>query len=803
MSSETLSPPAAPSPESAQNDRDTGAVPGARETCYPETLCTRECELIRQRRAQQRQLCDETPAADADADANAPLIGLAISGGGIRSATFALGLLQYFAQQRWLRKIDFLSTVSGGGYIGSFLGRLIVARESIAAAESELAEARAGSVDFLLRNGRYLAPGGRDNLGIAIAYMLRSVLTVQLLFLLMAFLLAWLIQPLGNFLQTLSLTVCTAHPSLCPVTSNYWSPWFSFAVLAGVMFFLFSLAYFLMPVFTRGLHNSQALLQRRYCTTVAQKTALLGLVVALALGAVSLISEAIVSAWQQGKLQALLGSWWLWLLAAAESVVLVVQKIMAWLPTQEDKPARRIPIQIIGALAGAILLLLLVVIGFVSGALTHHLLFDTPLFSGELIPLLIWLLPVAVLLWLGHWTALANSTSLHTFYFSRLVRTFLRASVFRSNGSAPESCQQRGAAEGDLPLAEYQPQRHGGPVHIINCTINETVEADTGLWRPDRKGLNLAVSSHVLHCGARHHLMLREDRADVLAANLDANNWQLLGREFQRSDSPEKFRLFSGCEQHERLSVGHWVAISGAAFSTGLGSMTRWWSSVVCALANVRLGYWWRARDHHDSLLPPLFRLLSNELLGWFRGTRSRYWYLTDGGHFENMGAYELIRRRVPLIIIIDGECDSDYTLQGFANLVRKARLDFACDIRVVGAAGVNGPCADPLALLRGEVVDGWRRNGSRGLYAVGEFIDEPEAEPLRILYIKPAMCGDEPADIQHYRSEHNEFPQQTTLDQFFDEAQWESYRRLGLWTGESLHEDLVGVFGFPSAPAE
>jgi predicted acylesterase/phospholipase RssA len=47
------------------------------------------------------------------------LTGLALSGGGIRSATFALGVLQAIASLRLLRRFDYLSTVSGGGYIGS------------------------------------------------------------------------------------------------------------------------------------------------------------------------------------------------------------------------------------------------------------------------------------------------------------------------------------------------------------------------------------------------------------------------------------------------------------------------------------------------------------------------------------------------------------------------------------------------------------------------------------------------------------------------------------------------------------
>lgn len=54
-----------------------------------------------------------------------PQVGLALSGGGIRSATYCLGVLQALAYRRALPNIDYLSTVSGGGYIGASLSYLL------------------------------------------------------------------------------------------------------------------------------------------------------------------------------------------------------------------------------------------------------------------------------------------------------------------------------------------------------------------------------------------------------------------------------------------------------------------------------------------------------------------------------------------------------------------------------------------------------------------------------------------------------------------------------------------------------
>ena len=64
-----------------------------------------------------------------------------------------------------------------------------------------------------------------------------------------------------------------------------------------------------------------------------------------------------------------------------------------------------------------------------------------------------------------------------------------------------------------------------------------------------------------------------------------------------------------------------------------------------------------------------------------FHGTARRLWYLSDGGNFENLGGYELIRRRLPLIVIIDAAADPDYDFDDLAGLVRKARLDFNAEI--------------------------------------------------------------------------------------------------------------------------
>lgn len=134
-------------------------------------------------------------------DAEAPKVGVALSGGGIRSATFCLGVFQALARQKLLGKIDFLSTVSGGGYFGSFLGALFQREHpaTVGGVEAALADSNSWPVRWLRENGRYLSPNGAGGLWVFAAAMLRNwvaVHVVLLTFLLLPLALASLIRSL-------------------------------------------------------------------------------------------------------------------------------------------------------------------------------------------------------------------------------------------------------------------------------------------------------------------------------------------------------------------------------------------------------------------------------------------------------------------------------------------------------------------------------------------------------------------------------------------------------------------------------
>lgn len=772
----------------------------SREHHHPSAVRLTEQQLLLRRRQAAGVAADQVE------------LGIAVSGGGIRSATFALGFFQGLARGdgqtgNLLARVDWLSTVSGGGYFGSFLGRLFQSCGSVDEVSKQLLQAHSGPIEHLRRHGRYLAPGGRDDGWLAFAYMLRSLLMMQLLFATLAYsvgLLTLLISPLLEPLARYGSN-STVGLSWLAMIQTFSGPWPSFIVLPIAAFLVLGILYYFYALIAdsgeeakiakpwlRALSGDDEQLRRhRYCLTLWQGRALTLLVMLLVLSLLQGLGAVFANPGMRARFLEDFSLWLAGILAGAETVLLFGRKIMAVLIGDKAGGGGklRIPLSLLGAAAASLVLLTLAVFGFALASIVLHD-FGWPHYEQFTLIDWLWLaVQLGMLFLIACWINLINSTSLHPFYYARLARTFLSAAMLRVRDvMRGESCGAGGSTPGDLPLRDYQPDQQGGPLHLINCTINETVEADSGLWRSDRKGVSLAVSHWLYSVGARHHLLR------------DQTGWTALGPSFPQKQQPKAInqsptgRLFAGCEGHEELTLGRWVSISGAAFSTGLGSLTHWWSSVICAVANVRLGYWWRTRKlpFWSYYCPRLFRYMVQEMLGYFRGTNAPYWYLSDGGHFENLGAYELIRRRVPVMVVLDAECDPDYQYQGFGNLVHKARMDFGCEIRVLDDDERHRRFAQhsPLVTLEalcGKIEDGVRKNGGRAALAVGWFNDNDDHErapDIWLIYVKPAMCGDEPVDLRHYCSKQRVFPQQTTIDQFFDEVQWESYRKLGEQTG-------------------
>jgi hypothetical protein len=158
---------------------------------------------------------------------------------------------------------------------------------------------------------------------------------------------------------------------------------------------------------------------------------------------------------------------------------------------------------------------------------------------------------------------------------------------------------------------------------------------------------------------------------------------------------------------------------------------------------------------------------LLGELFGATDDT-GEYVYLSDGGHFENLGLYELVKRRCRFIIASDVDADKDLSFGDLASAIRKCRSDMGIDIKIK---------TDRLIASGTPPFSKWHCTIADILYQQS---DPAATENWILLYIKASLTADESADILNYKSLYPEFPHQSTADQWFTESQFESYRVLG-----------------------
>jgi hypothetical protein len=286
-------------------------------------------------------------------------------------------------------------------------------------------------------------------------------------------------------------------------------------------------------------------------------------------------------------------------------------------------------------------------------------------------------------------------------------------------------------------------RQYVGPHLLVNTTLN-LVGGDELAWR-DRKGESFTLSP--LYCGSK---------------GVGYGKTELTG---------------------DNLTLGRAIAISGAAVDPNMSFYQSAPLTALLTIFNARLGYWvekprptgWRAAS------PKLGDLWFTEFFGRTDNT-GEFVHISDGGHFENLGVYELIRRRCRYIVAVDAAQDPDASDDNLATLIRLCRIDFGVRIKLdtspLRAAG-------PDKLTRTHV-------------AVGRIhyddVDHGEM-PGVIVYVKTSLTGDEPPDIQKYARTDPSFPHDPTdLRQSFDEEQFECYRALGDHIAREVFEDAVSL---------
>jgi hypothetical protein len=251
------------------------------------------------------------------------------------------------------------------------------------------------------------------------------------------------------------------------------------------------------------------------------------------------------------------------------------------------------------------------------------------------------------------------------------------------------------------------------------------------------------------------------------------------------------------------LDLGTAMAISGAAVSPDMGALTIKPLTFTLALLNVRLGYWLRnpnvirqSRSLLSRLLDRRTFLLFKEMFGLIT-EKSRTVFLTDGGHIENLGVYSLLKRRCGLIIAVDAEADPAMSFHALLKLERYARIDLGAIIELPWQDIRDKTLEIDKAFEDADKTD---KNGKSGPAilsspgphcAAGEIQYGPNETGI-LLYVKASLSGDEDDYLLDYKRRNRAFPHETTGDQFFGEEQLEAYRALGfhivkgLLTGET-----------------
>jgi hypothetical protein len=608
-------------------------------------------------------------------------VGLALSGGGIRSATFCLGVVQVLVARGLMKDFDYLSTVSGGGYTGSFITSRIGRGLSFESIGNPFGPDTA-SVRHVRQNAKYLSAVDLKQRWLMVVGTLAGLLLNWTAPLCVLAALAWLAD-----LAAVRVSVDT---------------WLSLALFAAVATAILILAYGGLLRFGVGIVRGTGLMASSAAVTVF----------ALAIFGI-----------EQGYLlfARLLNVHWSVSSVTAAAVV-AGPAIIRYVPTFQ-KPAIKKNLFKVALFAAGIVVPLIALTCFyllrTLGSLPQDSsvgVFNPLHYSdGSFLLLIVTAVSAAYSILILN----VNLTGPHKLYRDRLASTFVN-----SAGDDP-----------DLPLSSVNAMQ-GAPYHLINATIN--LPSSTSPVLRDRKGDFFLFSKCWSGAPAVGYAATKE--------------WKMNGAEVDLATA---------------------MAISGAAASPHMGLGTKPTLSALMTMLNIRLGFW-IGHPKKATVGPPGFMRLLREMTGSGMSEGSAWFNLSDGGHIENMGVYELLRRRCKFIVCVDGEADPESTFEGQMTLVRHAQIDFGIRIE---------PRLDE---IRPDPKSRFSRTHSQLFRILYPATGDGRAKAVGLmLYLKLSLTGDEAELLKRYRFIHPDFPHQSTLDQFYDEEQFEAYRQLGVHVAE------------------
>ncbi|MCI0598660.1 MAG: patatin-like phospholipase family protein [Beijerinckiaceae bacterium] len=731
--------------------------------------------------------------------------GLAFSGGGIRSASFGLGILQALQAKfenhpnvYGIESVDYLSTVSGGGYIGSSLTaglQKTSGKFPFTNADDQADYSDTAAVRHIRDYSNYLMPHGALDVATAIGIIGRGLVANVLIVLPVLLFCVWItlfIRPdrasLGQpvyFLQTL----LDANPWI-PVLPSLHGYWFT-AILVVV-----NLAFLFVWVLWTSMNLGTSATLRGGWVFVSKVLFIVTLVTAFFETQPFILWVINPSA--TGGAESMLHTW----------LHDVWERISAFLAT-------------IGTLFGSMAAVFAFFAKYLGEAveaaeratgwratLKKFSAIAALWLAGLLVPIILWLIYLW-LVYIGLDKELALPIYLAAFVISTFVVLFInpnRTSLFRLYRDRlskaflfdPDGRQQNRDKYGDLRAFEpnlYEIDPSLGPYPIVNAALN--IEGSQYANKRGRNADFFMFTPEYTGSNATGYIRTQRVKKDAPAL--------AIGTAVQPAETAKKDAAFD---------LGTAMAISGAAVSSNMGALTIKALTFTLAFLNVRLGYWMRnpnpsstnpSIEHwRDWIIAQLFKLhswvLFTEMFGWIT-EKSPKIYLTDGGHVENLGIYSLLKRRCKVIIAVDAEADPEMSFGAFLTLERYARIDLGVSIDLPWKA--IGQCAlqvDKSFSDAAKVKDNLKPAvpSAQGPHCAACEIRYGGNETGILLLVKASLSGDEADNILDYKRRYPAFPHESTGDQFFSEEQLEVYRALGfhIMRGMLTNEATIAVKG-------
>jgi hypothetical protein len=722
-------------------------------------------------------------------------LGISLSGGGIRSASFCLGAIQSLTKAGLLfdENTKYLSSVSGGSYIATAMTMVTTGRIDDKGAsqtdptDTPTIELEKDGRDFrpfahgtpeeqYLRNRTlYLTHGKAGIPGV----VWRVLLGVLLNLFIATLSVALIFVPLGWVYGWAWPSLRAGCPADCPVGPQFSIPrylWLVIAVLGGLAIFLGFL--WLAVRFKDD--------KRRYWFgAISGGCAVLALVLLLFAVAIPWVihlarpyyltfsppsaahaTKSTTVAVTSVGLFAVLGGW----IAAARRLLSsssAIEKDMLSTAEAGVKKYRTFFINLAATIAGPLLVLAGIIIAAYWGSA-----YPASFSGGGLFELVTWLIIVAV--WAFIWNfADVTAWSLYPMYRNRLSAGFVlrRTKRFQGDPPSPTAVGDRDADERPYGqsywLSDFTPRNF--PEIIICAAANIS---DYGATPSGSHVTSFTFSSQCIG-------------GPIVGAKPTTTYEDALGR---------------GVSQARFATLPTAMAISAAAISPSMGRMTRAPFRFFLALANLRLGVWvpnprqlgkFEKHQSRKWYQPTNFKLLPRpqylvrEMLG-LNNLNAPFLYVTDGGHYENLGLVELLRRKCETIWCIDAAGDKVDTFSTLGGALQTAQAELHISVQIDPEKHMK-----PQAAQAGRPVQFVDKP-----FCVGK-ITYPDQTTGILIHVKAGVPTNAPLSVQSFARQHQNFPCDSTLDQLYDADRFDAYRELGAFSVDQA------VSGFPAALAE